>query len=66
MANDQKIISDTIEFEKNSHSGNWITKNNFQDDIGTENLKENGTSAIPCGDRGVQIEIYSPEFLVAE
>lgn len=66
MANDQKVISDTIEFEKNSHSGNWIKKNNFQDDIGTENLKGNGTPAILCGDREVQIEIYSPEFPVAE
>lgn len=66
MENDQKVISDTIEFEKNSHSGNWIMKNNFQDDIGTENLKENSKSAICCGDRGVQIAIYSPEFLVTE
>lgn len=41
-------------------------KNNFQDDIGTEDLKENDRSVICCGDRVVQTEIQSPEFLVAE
>lgn len=41
-------------------------KNNFQDNIGTENLKENDKSVIYCGDRLVQTEMQSPEFLVAE